>query len=167
MAIEQKGKLINQRVAPITIGPEFIDIYDHLNYLGYDIYFERQRSGLLAARGLSFQSILDDYNLQIVAGKRETNWVRSARAGDQVVIDTQVFNRAFVLRFIQTMQDEEGVLATSDMRSAFIDASTLRPVRALPDKLLGILSLPEDQLPEEMRLLEGRETFPYPKNPYS
>lgn len=161
MGIEKAGELIVSRSANVMVGREFIDLNGHVNYLGIPILFERQRLGLLAARGISLESIQREHGLNCVMSEMNITYSGSVQEGDEVSIITEGFLRGRLkLAFHQMMRRGEQSIAESVVTNFFIDGSTGRLSR-IPDRLIEILSIPEILLPENLRDLEGQETFPY------
>jgi acyl-CoA thioesterase FadM len=92
MSQERQKELLVIRHAPVIIGREFIDVYGHMNHVGYDILFERERWRVLAQVGLGLQQLKDEYGLLAFMREKRVIYVNPTKEGDQPYIDTSFYS---------------------------------------------------------------------------
>lgn len=103
-------KVINHYI----VSEEDLDLFHHMNYKVYIERFEKERSKWFQAINYSFQQMAED-KVGVVIIKLETDYIKEARGGDQLTIETfpgKIGNSSLSLE--QTMLNDRGeVIAKS------------------------------------------------------
>ncbi|WP_232733454.1 tol-pal system-associated acyl-CoA thioesterase [Vibrio sp. HA2012] len=117
---------------PVTVYYEDTDaggVVYHSNYLKF---FERARTELLRAGGVSQQSLLED-DIGFVVSHMDIDFIRGARLDDQLSVFTSVCDlKKASLVFCQEMVNPDGkVLCRAKVKVACISSAKMKP-KAMP-----------------------------------
>ena len=114
-----------------------LDPYNHVNHAAYIQYFESARVELLEEAGVGLGA-LRDVGYQLVVTELATKFVRSAGAGDELLIETEVAElRRASSRWVQRMYRGEEMVARQEIIAATTTTGG-KPVRfpeEIADKL--------------------------------
>jgi acyl-CoA thioester hydrolase len=101
----------------------------HSRYLNF---FERARTELLRARGVSMTQLIHEHNLLWVVVEINIRFRQAAKLDDELLISTEMaWNTAVRVGFRQEMnRKKDGVLiATADVTAVMLHADSLKPAR--------------------------------------
>jgi acyl-CoA thioester hydrolase len=109
-----------------------LDPYNHVNHSAYIQYFEVARIELLEEVGFGLAT-LQELGRHIVVTGLTTRFLRPARAGDELTVETEVGEiRRATSRWHQRILRGDEVLATQVVDAAMTDVGG-RPARFLPE----------------------------------
>ena len=115
-----------------------LDPYNHLNHSAYVQYFEVARIELLEEVGYGMPRMAE-LGFHIVVTRIETRFLASARAGDTVVVETEVGDvKRVTAQWHQRIRRGDEILATQTVDAAFTKP-TGRPTRA-PEGFVDAIS---------------------------
>ena len=116
---------------------EWIDVNDHMNVAYYVLAFDLAIDGLWHQLGIT-QDYIRDRRLSTFAVESHIEYLRELRAGEPIVITTQVlaFDQKRIHQFLRMYHADDGFLAaTSEWMNLHVDLSTRR-VSHWPDDVL-------------------------------
>ena len=114
-----------------------LDPYNHVNHSAYIQYFEVARIELLREIGWDLVE-MKDRGMMIVVTDINTRFLASAGSGDELVVETEVFEvRRVTTRWRQRLLRDDQVLAVQELGAAVTNLVG-RPVR-FPETLVAEL----------------------------
>ncbi len=122
----------------VTIGPELIDEYGHVNYKNFPGLFEPAQDAFMAERACSFDAIEKRWGLRSFVGRLVVSYRGQVFAGQIVRISTTVRTSVTSATFHQTMEGPNGLVAELELLVIFV-GETGKSTR-IPKELWEILS---------------------------
>lgn len=95
-------------VKRFVVGGEGLDQYGHVNYKAVSAMLETFQDALLSHKGLSFESIEQDFGLRSFVKKLEITWYSELREGDECLVNTNLELGNTSMTFYQTLIHGDG-----------------------------------------------------------
>lgn len=148
---------ISVRRATVRLGEELADPdYGHIHHLGVAKAFERERIGYITERGVSIQTLKDEWGLgAMVRELSPIKYRKQIPVGETVEITTGCDVQGPFVDFHQQIIREDGIAVVGNSRYAFVDLNTGVAVKRIPKEIIEKLQGPP--LPKKPQLLDDPE----------
>ncbi len=125
---------------PIRVYWEDTDAGGVVFYANYLKFFERARTEWLRARGVGQQRMREETGGMFVVTETRVRYLQPARLDDLLQVSVQVKEpRAASMTLFQQARRDDTLLAEGDIRIAFVDAASFKPIR-IPDSVLTCIT---------------------------
>lgn len=130
------------QLTEVTIGPELIDRYNHVNYKNFPVLFEIGQDDYMGRRGIGFEQMEEQTKLKFPVKKMELTHDAELQEGDKATIATSITRVGnSSITYHQEMQKGDAIVAKLDLVVVVFDPKTGKST-PIPDDIRAKLLQP-------------------------
>jgi len=123
-----------EELTDITIGPEHIDQYGHVNYKAAPAILEEFQDALLVHQGVTFEGIEKNFGLRSFVKKIENTWDGELKENDECWVSTILRLGNTSMKFDQVLRKKDGSLILAQLMTVVLVDGDGKPT-AIPAEL--------------------------------